>query len=385
QLTKASPKAVYIFEFFFPQAEKYLATQSQLARERIQLVRASTEFPIASPLDIILSVEKSFERWMDWQMNHGSIDINGLVVDPPICIIEDHFNGGCALACKDTHGLPVVSWWASNTASLVAHFGNPEHGHGGRLFDSIGAAIDLAEQEGKPKPIEEIFNQELRHRVIYIPGLPPYYEHEQVPQLSLPFLPLICQFQNRWNYQRDHMDMSITSGTYEMEPIVAEACANAFTKPLRLFSAGPNLDLLPQKSGNNPSNTENPITSFLDRAYAELGPHSIVYVSFGTIFFPLPESTDHLKTIISEILAHGFRLVFTLSSDGAKTGGLDGDYIEEMTKGGNAIFPEWVDQLKVLDHPVNIDGHLENLAQKLTICALGNELLLNPRRLEFCG
>ncbi|KAG8793769.1 hypothetical protein FRC12_001697 [Ceratobasidium sp. 428] len=145
--------------------------------------------------------------------------------------------------------------------------------------------------------------------------------------------------------------MSITSGTYEMEPIVAEACADAFTKPLRLFSVSPNLDLLPQKSGNNPSNTEDPITSFLDRAYAELGPHSIVYISFGTIFFPLPESTDHLKTIISEILAHGFRLVFTLSSDGAKAGGLDGDYIEEITKGGNAIFLEWVDQLKVLDHP----------------------------------
>ncbi|KAG8735735.1 hypothetical protein FRC10_010218 [Ceratobasidium sp. 414] len=50
----------------------------------------------------------------------------------------------------------------------------------------------------------------------------------------------------------------------------------------------------------------------------------------------------HLKIIIAEILAQGFRLVFTLSSDGAKAGGLDSEYVEKLTSGGNAIFPDWV-------------------------------------------
>ncbi|KAG9120126.1 hypothetical protein FRC07_004523 [Ceratobasidium sp. 392] len=340
----------YIFESFIPQAEKYLATQSQAARERIQLIRACADRPIEHQLDITLSVEKTFEIWIAQQVKRGSVEINGLIVGPPIAIIEDHFNGGSALASKDVHGLPVVSFWPANAPSLIAHFGNPEHGHGGRLFDSIGAALDLAEQEGSNKSVDEIFQQELLRRVTCIPGLPPYYEHEQVPQLFLPFLPLICSFQKRWNYLRDNMDMAITSGTYEMEPVAAEACANAFTKPLRLFDVGPPLDVLPEEPKPVSLNSNDPVISFLDRAYTELGPHSVVYVSFGTIFFPLPQSIDHLKIVISEVLAQGFRLIFTLSSDSAK-GGLDSKFIEKIMKGGNAIFPEWANQLEVLNHP----------------------------------
>ncbi|KAG9111913.1 hypothetical protein FRC07_008003 [Ceratobasidium sp. 392] len=341
----------YIFESFMPQAEKYLATQSQAARERIQLIRACADRPIEHQLDITLSVEKTFEIWIAQQAKRGSVEINGLVVGPPIAIIEDHFNGGSALASKDVHGLPVVSFWPANAPSLIAHFGNPEHGHGGRLFDSIGVALDLAKQEGSTKSMEAIFEEQLLRRVTCIPGLPPYYEHEQVPQLFPPFLPLICSFQKRWNNLRDSMDMAISSGTYEMEPVAAEACANAFTKPLRLFDVGPPLDVLPQQSKPTSSNSNDPVISFLNRAYTDLGPHSVVYISFGTIFFPLPQSMDHLKIVISEVLAQGFRLIFTLSSESAKAGGLDSEFIEKITKGGNAIFPEWANQLEVLNHP----------------------------------
>jgi hypothetical protein len=90
----------------------------------------------------------------------------------------------------------------------------------------------------------------------------------------------------------------------------------------------------------------------------ELGPHSVVYIAFGTHFFPLPQSIPHLMIIIDEILAQGFRLVFALSSHSAKAGGLCADYIRRMTKAGSAIFPEWATQLEVLEHPVSTVAYM---------------------------
>ena len=96
------------------------------------------------------------------------------------------------------------------------------------------------------------------------------------------------------------------------------------------------------------------VIDFLDRAYAECGPHSVIYVAFGTAFFPLPESIEHLTIIFDEILAKGFRLVFALSSAAAKTNGLSAEYLEKLVKGGQAIIPGWTNQTQVLEHPVSI-------------------------------
>jgi hypothetical protein len=89
----------------------------------------------------------------------------------------------------------------------------------------------------------------------------------------------------------------------------------------------------------------------MNTAYTDLGAHSVIYIAFGTYFFPLPQSARHLEILIEEILAHGFRLVFALSSDSA---GVSEEFKERVAgKGGNAIFPEWTDQLRVLEHPVS--------------------------------
>ncbi|KAG8735736.1 hypothetical protein FRC10_010219 [Ceratobasidium sp. 414] len=330
--------SVYTFGPLTAQADAYLATHSGTARERTRIVSSIVDSPIASPLDVVFSLEGSFKPWIIEQLGVASFEAAGHVVAPPSYVIEDHINGGVALG----YGLPVASWWAAPAASLIAHFGNPEHGHGGRLLDGIGVA--LAKQEpGAEKPIEEIFHEVLSDRVVRIPGLPPFYEHEQIPQVLPPVLPLVAQLQARWNNMRDQMEIALLSGTYEMEPIAAQACATAFTRPVRPFCVGPSVDLPPAPPAKSDSTLE-----FLDQAHAELGPHSVIYISFGTVFFPLPQSTCHLEIIVEEIVARGFRLVFALSSEQAV---VSGELIGRMTEAGSAIFPRWTNQLKVLEHP----------------------------------
>ncbi|KAG9083225.1 hypothetical protein FS749_006208 [Ceratobasidium sp. UAMH 11750] len=310
--------SVYTFGPLAAQANAYLATHPKVAHERTRIVASVVGPPVTNPLDLVFSLESSFKLWISQQLEIASFEAGGHVVAPPSYIIEDHINGGVALG----HGLLVASWWAAPAASLIAHFGNPDHGHGGRLLDSIGAA--LAKQEpGAEKPIEEIFHEVLSDRVVCIPGLPAFYEHEQILQVLSPVLPLLrCSVGlMRWNQSRLKL---------------------AFTKPARPFGIGPSVDLPPAPPANPDSTIE-----FLDKAYSELGPHSVINTSFGTLFFPLPQSARRLEIIGEETMAHGFRLVFGLSSEQAA---VSEELIGRMTKAGRAIFPKWTNQLKVLEH-----------------------------------
>ncbi|KAG8727942.1 hypothetical protein FRC10_005453 [Ceratobasidium sp. 414] len=293
------------------------------------------------PPDVIVSMEGSFNSWLTEQLAIPSFEAGGHIVASPSCIIEDYINGGTGLMKQEEHGLIVIPWWPGPAASLIAHVGNEEHGHGGRITESISAAL-CKQQTGAEKSPEEIFQQELTDRVICVPGLPPHYEPEQMTQLMPPILPLMCQVLSRWGKMRDHMSVVIVNSIYEMEPVAAEALAGAFTKPLTSFCVGPAVDLPPAPPAESDSTLE-----FLDKAYADLGPHSVIYISFGTIFFPVPESMRHLEIIIEEIVAHGFRLVFALSSMQAR---MDDVFIKKMIESGNAMFPGWTNQTKVLEH-----------------------------------
>ncbi|KAG8694283.1 hypothetical protein FRC08_008585 [Ceratobasidium sp. 394] len=115
--------SMYIFESHIHQSEEYLSAQPPLAREHIHPIRACANGRTTSPLDIVLNLEKSFSPWIAWRLNYGIIEVNGLVLDSPSCIIGVHINAGCSSASKAVRGLPVVSWWPSTTASFMTHLG----------------------------------------------------------------------------------------------------------------------------------------------------------------------------------------------------------------------------------------------------------------------
>ncbi|CCO33749.1 Anthocyanidin 3-O-glucosyltransferase [Rhizoctonia solani AG-1 IB] len=131
-----------------------------------------------------------------------------------------------------------------------------------------------------------------------------------------------------------------------MEPIVAAALSGTFGKPMKTFFVGPSVDLIPPHLPDPSS----PVTQFLDRAYTDNGAHSVIYISFGTLFFPLPSSTPHLMAALDEIPKAGLRFVFALSSANAT---LDKSWMDGHVQAGNAIFPEWTNQTAVLEHPVS--------------------------------
>ncbi|CAE6482197.1 unnamed protein product [Rhizoctonia solani] len=328
--------SLFVYDSEVPKATKYLDTQPATYSDRIRIVAASGSdeepaLPPGSPIEKVINMEKYFDSWITKELGQTTItQVQGRSVGKPSWIIEDLFNGGVSLACKDLHKLPIA----------LCQQGNKENGHAARIYENLAQRTDLSLNE-----LGETYLQELSSRLICIPGLPVHHEWELATQY-FPFMPpLVTRMLRRRENVIQHVDSILCCSTFEMEPISAAALSNALNKPITPFFIGPAVDaVLPRQT-----EPDSPVTQFLDRAYAEKGAHSVIYIAFGTAFFPLPSSMSHLTTILDEIPSHGFKFIFALPSARAKQ--LDQSWMDNHIQAGNAIFPEWTNQTAVLEHP----------------------------------
>ncbi|QRV96220.1 glycosyltransferase family 1 protein [Ceratobasidium sp. AG-Ba] len=277
---------VYTLAPFEDQGVKYLATYPEPAAERVRVAASAPTTPILGLMDVLTNMDRCFGPWIARQLARPDVEINGLPVEPPSYIIEDHFNGGVSLINEQYHNLPAASWWAAGAASFLEHFGNAEHGGGWRIIGAISAA--LANQEVDiENSVDEILSQELTKRVVRIPGLPPHYEHEQTPQKATSVLAVFVRMYKRWETLSEQTTMVIFSSVYEIESAIAEACHMTW---------------------------------------------------------------DHIQSYTSAS-EQGLRLVFSVKADNLEAIGMDEGFINTITKNNQAIFPEWTNQLEVLEHP----------------------------------
>ncbi|CEL58916.1 UDP-glycosyltransferase 74C1 OS=Arabidopsis thaliana GN=UGT74C1 PE=2 SV=1 [Rhizoctonia solani AG-1 IB] len=336
--------SLYVYDSEIPKATKYFNAQSSEHSVRVRIVSASgSEAPpvsIVNPIQIIKYLEDSFGSWIARELKEPTAaPIQGRPIEKPSWIIEDYFNGGVSVACKDVHGLPIAAWWTTTAASLIGHVGNKDNGHGGRIFEYLSQHPDFSFEKAG-----DMFLEGLSDRLISIPGIPVHHEWELFPQY-VPFLPPFATYMfGRWSNMLKHIDTVACCTTFEMEPISGAALGNGLDKPLTTFFIGPAVDLVSLEKPDPSS----PITQFLDNAHTEKGAHSVIYIAFGSAFFPPPTSLSHLTAAIDEIPKAGLKFVFALSSPSAK---LDQSWMDAHVQAGNGIFPEWTNQTAVLEHP----------------------------------
>ncbi|CUA71755.1 UDP-glucose flavonoid 3-O-glucosyltransferase 7 [Rhizoctonia solani] len=339
--------SLFVYHTEVPRAVKYLSSQPSSYSRRVRIVTASSS-DVLPPVDadnmveLLLYLEQSFKSWITNEFQEPTIvQVESQPVNTPSVIIEDVFNGGMSLACRDVHGLPTVGWWSTTAASTMIVVEHRASGPG--IYDKLASlpaqdGVDLFEKAG------QLYLQEVCDRLVRTPGLPPFHEWELNPQY-LPFIPPFMAFMNpRVSKILNHVDKIVFCTTFEMEPISATSISTAFKNPITPFCIGPQVDLT---SPHQPD-SESPVTQFLDRAYTENGAHSVIYAAFGTAFFPLPESVSKLMVVLDEMPKAGFRFIFALSSPNAQ---IDKSWMDAHVQAGNAIFPEWTNQTAVLEHP----------------------------------
>lgn len=337
--------SVFVYSTAVDKATKYLNAQNSTYSRRIRLVTATSHegncaVSTDNVTELFISLRKGFKLWITSELQEPSIiQLDGRPINQPSLIIEDLFGGGTSLACKDVHQLPIVGWWLMSAASLPSIPGIREYAEEADVVKTItqGVVQDKILTNGGKKYPQDISNQ-----LACLPGIPPFYEWEAVTH-EIPFMkPLMADLLSGWKKMVEYVDTVLCCTTFEFEPISASYLSNAF-KMTPLF-IGPSVDL-PSPHQPDPSS---PITQFLDQAYTERGAHSVIYVAFGTVFFPPPSSLSLLMAVLDEIPRAGLRFILALSSESAQ---LDQTWMDGHIEAGNAIFPQWTNQTEVLEHP----------------------------------
>ncbi|KAH7332786.1 hypothetical protein B0J17DRAFT_632076 [Rhizoctonia solani] len=332
------PWALFIYSTEVSKATKYVNAQPSTSTRRIRIVTATSNKgdPPISPgneAEMIPSLEQAFNLWMTNEFEQPTIiQLDGQPINAPSLIIEDIVAAGVALACQDVHRIPVVAWWLMSAAALIQFVG------GG----SDGQSVDIAGDKQAVTRVDESYSQNSSNRLVSIPGVPLFYECELDSQDPQTMESIMRNIAERFKNVLKHAEGIICGTTVEFEPITAFAVSSTFN--ITPFFIGPSVDLT---SPHQPD-PESPVTQFLDRAYTEQGAHSVIYIAFGTVFFPPPSSMSLLMAAMDEIPKAGFKFIFARSSERAQ---LDQAWMDMHVQAGNAIFPEWTNQTAVLEHP----------------------------------
>ncbi|OCH84632.1 UDP-Glycosyltransferase/glycogen phosphorylase [Obba rivulosa] len=205
----------------------------------------------------------------------------------PTAVVIDFF---CAKPCEAIrnadHAAKIYTWYSGSASSILHPWGPEDMGGKG---DSV--AMVEAEMSRTGKPLAQVIDEMLfgvDGSIVRVPGLPPMYDHEyhpqiipEVPGLRNVFLDIAKVFS-----KCDGVLMS-TAESYEPDSI-AGVCKWFAETSRSAYTFGP---LLPEEKGSiskerDSSDKGIAIEEFLDTSLQTHGPKSLVYISFGTFWWP---------------------------------------------------------------------------------------------------
>ncbi|KAF8511477.1 hypothetical protein BU17DRAFT_54636, partial [Hysterangium stoloniferum] len=244
--------------------------------------------------------------------------------------------------------VPVLAWVATPASSLLRLFGEEMRGGIGDLEGMIEEKIYLHGDRKREDVAAEIYRS-CRGSIIKVPGLPDHYDYEWHPQepRSPSRIP--------WVIHKGYRSLQLASGALSLsceayEPISARAVHEWFAEDGRdFFCVGVGtLGTTP-----TPRSTTRPLTSssdakvyaHLEMAFEKYGKHSLVYIAFGSVFWP--KESEHVWEMISTLLDLEIPFIFSHASlDTA----VPQCITERVRESGVGLMLEWTPQGDILEH-----------------------------------
>ncbi|KAG6812453.1 hypothetical protein H0H92_002821 [Tricholoma furcatifolium] len=253
---------------------------------------------------------------------------SGVVFDaaPPLsAVIMDFY---CKPQLKATQAItgtsvPIIAWVVTGIPAFLRNFGPESIGGIGDKTQEIQAE---AARSGRNvwEIGQEVYGQCIGS-IVNVPGVPPMYDHELHPQ-KVSSAMLVASHEA---YGKETMDALKEWYSDQGKPV---------------YLVGPTLYDPPKSSGAT-SNLE--VASYLDKILEQRGRTSVVYISFGTVYWPtVPE---YLDEIIEALLEKDFPFILTLSGPHAR---LEPDLKEKIEASGQNFICQWAPQEFILDHPL---------------------------------
>ncbi|KAI8996244.1 hypothetical protein BD414DRAFT_558148 [Trametes punicea] len=202
-------------------------------------------------------------------------------------------------------------------------------------------------------------------QVVHCPGLPPMYDYELAPQ-ARPMLPGACgRVFVRLSRMFQQADGVLTMDAAEYHPEVTSALREWFgERGRKIYYAGPlvaNAESMQNQvpvdqpahgsqgtpDGARPEEDgQRGVLRFLDEQLKAHGARSVIYVSFGSMFWPL--DTAKLVAALEVLMEQTVPFVLTRPSPFAS---IPEAAMERLAQYDGAFVANWVPQQAVLNHP----------------------------------
>ncbi|KAJ7146988.1 hypothetical protein C8R44DRAFT_864685 [Mycena epipterygia] len=274
----------------------------------------------------------------------------------PHSIHIDHFAGGMVIEPTRTimgSDCKILLWFSAGLASLKGVL----HDHD---FLAIAQEIYADEARREGRSLEDILDQvagvsngtdKLSGIVMKCPGVPDLYDYERkahgashgVPKGIATILVAAQKFAKL-------TDGFIVPSTTCFEPVALPYYREFYQKRgQEFFTVGLQAHELCWTDAAPVPPTNELVRSFLDKAVSQHGPNSVLYISFGSFFFPVatPKLIELLVTTLLD-LETPFPFIFSL---GGKMASLPKELIERANSSGKALICDfWVEQRAILHH-----------------------------------
>ncbi|TBU37221.1 UDP-Glycosyltransferase/glycogen phosphorylase [Dichomitus squalens] len=269
----------------------------------------------------------------------------------PKAIIIDFFSVGPFESIKalsrDT--VKVFSWHPGLTYSLFYLFGPENLGGRGNVRPIVEEEARRTGRSFKEVGLEVAFKP--TGRVVRIPGMVPMYDHEYFPQEFF-FPDGIGEVFPRTfeTLQASDGILLFTPTSYEPEAVAAaKAWFGETGRPA--YAVGP---LLPSASKTTAADNEktqssesSEVQELLDAALKTFGEKSLVYISFGSIFWP-SSKPENVWAVLDVLMELNIPFILSIASPFAKVP----EEIKTKVKAyGKGVISSWTPQQLILDHP----------------------------------
>ncbi|KAI9064794.1 glycosyltransferase family 1 protein [Trametes sanguinea] len=184
-------------------------------------------------------------------------------------------------------------------------------------------------------------------RVIHSASLPPMFDYELDPQ-GLPSTPEMCgRLFVRVSRMLQQTDGFITIDAADYHPEATAAFRKWFGETGRkMYCAGPLISSGRDAPGFQAQGDAKDITKFLDAQLSSRGARSVVYVSFGSMLWPMDPAK--LSAAFDVLIQQNIPFVMASPSPFAK---LSQAVIDKVKEYPGAFVANWMPQQLILDHP----------------------------------
>ncbi|KAG5635137.1 hypothetical protein H0H81_012325 [Sphagnurus paluster] len=264
----------------------------------------------------------------------------------PTAVILDFFWIAQLKATRALTGrtVPVISWVTGGSSMFLRLWG-PEALGG---LDDFGAKVhaEVALSGRHPIKVGDELYRKAQGTIVRIPGLPPMYDYEFQPQ-QIPFtIPVSLLLITGREFLLDSDGILIAScDAYEKGPLdgVRQWFAD-WKKPI--YTVGPLLPAGYTSTQSDANESHSEIEHFLFKKQETHGKRSVVFISFGTAFWPT--TPEYLEEVVDALLEKEMPFILSCASPFAN---VPAELSEKIKNSSLGLLAKWTPQQFVLNHP----------------------------------